>query len=99
MRLIIIIIIIIFVTIHTDVTNLTPEEPEVLQPAVHRPRNPQTSLQLFDNYPFPGLDDKEEEPTTWCRALRVRPRSPSLYAQQGHVISDGVDIEDVEEIL
>lgn len=82
-----------------DLTNIQLEEPEELYHASHREKTPPKRLPLFDTDTYKRYVNKHEEPTTWCKTLRVRQRSAYSHFQERYLADDNVDIEDVEEFF
>ena len=81
-----------------DLTNADQEQ-FLVQREVKSPKTPKRILEIFVNSRFRKLDEKEEVPSTWCRASRLPRPSPPTKIQTSFTVNDMVDIEDIEDFL
>ena len=75
------------------------QEQFLVQREVKSPKTSKRILEIFVNSRFRKLDEKEEVPSTWCRASRLPRPSPPTKIQTSFTVNDMVDIEDIEDFL
>lgn len=81
-----------------DLTNADQEQ-LLVQREVKSPKTPKRVLEIFVNSRFRKLDEKEEVPSTWCRASRLPRPPPPTKTGTIFTVNDMVDIEDIEDFL